>query len=210
MKFIIQLLFFIIFCSSLVLSQTDSLNVEQNPSQHKYEVMAFGGGSLPYLPVFFKDNWKSAWSVGIGYGISYTPGDLGYVTLYQTIDHSQLKYKQAVSNDQNLFNHGNIYITNIMVNLKGNFTLKIIPVEPYFFLGIGAMDYISSGINVEDHGNTVIKDRQKLIFAWTFGVGLEVPITKRIGVFVEGKSNIGVIEPTKQIFPLHGGVHLRF
>ena len=210
MKSIFQLLFLGMICSSLVFSQTDSSMAGDNTTHPNYEVMAYGGGSLPYLPSYFKENWKSAWSAGIGYGISLTPGDLGYITLYQTIDYSRMKYQQADSNDRQFLNHGSIHITDIMVNLKGNFTPNIIRIEPYFLLGIGAMNYISSGINVDGHGKTVIKNRHQLAFAWTFGLGIEVPVTKRIGVFVEGKSTLGVIEPTKQIFPLHAGLHLRF
>jgi len=209
MKSLFQLLFLGIICLSFAAGQTDSSKSVENPKKNNYEVMASGGVSLPYLPTYFRNNWKSAWSAGIGYGISFTPGDMGYVTLYQTIDYSQMKFKQVNSDNQQYSNFQTIHITDFMLSLKGNFTPKIIPVQPYFLLGIGAMNYIGD-VNVIEDSKSIIKYEHQLALAWTFGLGLEVPVTNRIGVFVEGKSTLGVIVPTRQIFPIHGGVHLRF
>jgi len=210
MKSLFHLLFLGIICSTFVFSQTDSINIEDQSTPLSYEVVAYGGGALPYLPTYFKNNWRSAWSAGIGYGISFPPGELGYITLYQTIDYNKMKFQQSSSYDGNYLNSGAVHITNIMVNLKGNIYLRVLKMEPYFLLGVGAMNYVSSGVKINEQGITTVKNRHQLAFAWTFGLGIEVPVNQRIGVFVEGKSMLGVVEPTKQIFPLHAGVHLRF
>ncbi len=210
MKSLVHLLFLGIICSTFAFSQTDSINIEDQSAPISYEVIAYGGGALPYLPTYFKDNWRSAWSAGIGYGISLPPGELGYITLYQTIDYSKMKFQQSSSYDGKYLNSGTVHITDIMVNLKGNIYLRILRIEPYFLFGVGAMNYISSGVNIDEKGITTVKNRHQLAFAWTFGLGIEVPINQRIGAFIEGKSVLGVVEPAKQIFPFHAGVHLRF
>ena len=210
MKSLFHLLFLGIICSTFVFGQTDSINTEDQSAPISYEVIAYGGGALPYLPTYFKNNWRSAWSAGIGYGISFPPGELGYISLYQTTDYSKMKFQQSSSYDGKYLNNGAVHITNIMVNLKGNIYFRVLRIEPYFLLGVGAMNYISSGVNIYENGITTVKNKHQLAFAWTFGLGIEVPINQRVSAFVEGKSTVGVVEPAKQIFPFHAGVHLRF
>jgi hypothetical protein len=196
--------------SSLVFGQSDSAKIENISTPLNYEIVIYGGGAFPYLPSYLKHYGTSGWSAGIGCGISLTPSDLGYITLYTTIDYNKMKTQYADLKNGVSLNKGTVHITNFMANMKGTFAPTKFFIEPYFIIGLGAMNYNSNGLTANEQNDLVFKDKHKLAFAWTFGVGIEIPITKRIGGFVEGKSLLGIAEPSKQIFPVYIGAHLRF
>jgi len=237
MKYFFYFISLGILFSSIIYCQVDSTIIEDLSTPLDIEVIFFGGTAYPYFPTKFKDYWSSDWSAGIGGGISFQPGDLGYVAIYPTFEFSKMIFAQSGFRDDHFWNkyskyssRGSMKISNVMVNLKGSFSSTKKTTAPYFLIGLGRINYSSSRVIVNDNGVLSFDIDSKAGFAWTFGVGLEVPFNERIGAFIEGKSIIGfvnegksiigvdnyrndikgIVDPVRQYFPVNVGVKLRF
>ena len=217
MKYFFYFISLGILFSSIIYSQVDSSIIENSSKQLDIEVIFFGGTAYPYLPTYFKDYWSSDWSAGVGCGLSFPPGDLGYVAIYPTFEFSKMMFAQSGFRDNYFWNRyskyssrGSVKISNVMVNLKGSFSSTKKTAAPYFLIGLGAITYSSSRVIVSENGILSFDDDSKTGFAWTFGAGFEVPFNELMGAFIEGKSVIGIVTPVRQYFPINAGVNLRF
>jgi hypothetical protein len=194
-----------------------ALAQEDSSSVKTPEVSLAGGISLPYLPDHFKDSWKKGWNAGAGFGYSTSPGSIGYSTLLATVEYTRFAFDQAAfASKANLLqksvslSRNPTSIFNIMFSYKGTFSPSRRSLAPYFLIGIGYLHLSEGTITCSGDTSFTITGQSGSAFAWSVGVGVELPVTESIAFFVQGKSTLGVLDPTRQYFPLSGGFTYRF
>ncbi len=196
--------------SSSLAAQTDS---EGRP---RGEISVIGGVSYPYLPSDTRDYWKTGWNTSVGYGYSFSPGSLGYGTVFATVEYSRWAlnasgYRNAFSlpDDAAIELRGSMRTFVVMANFKGSFSPSKRSIAPYFLAGVGIMHVASDSLAVYNHPDASVKSESLTGVAWSFGVGVEVPITESINAFVQGKSVLGVFDAQRQYFPVSAGLLYR-
>jgi opacity protein-like surface antigen len=195
--------------SSVVPAQTDtSLASTKTP-----EVMLWGGLSLPYLPLDYRTFWKSGYNIGAGIGYSLDPGSTGYGSFFATLDYGRTNFDTKKYNDSLKLTHpadsaigGAVTLVNVMVIFKGSFSSTKKSVAPYFLLGVGVMNFTVAETYFTPNTSLTIPGINKWGVSWTFGVGIEAPVTESVRAFVQAKSLLGVTEQTRQYFPITAGV----
>jgi len=213
MKHTLLICFLILSFSSVLFSQEDTTKPADK------ELFVWGGISFPYLPREFNDFWKNGWNIGGGYGYSFEPGSIGYGALHATVEYARFAFDSAgVSSTiraidttyKNLTSTGRpTSIFDVMLQFKGAFSTTKQSVAPYFLLGIGYMFYSAGSVTVSGDTSFVLDKQQKSKFLWSVGVGIEIPFSESLGMFVQAKSILGVIDPTRQYFPLSAGIMIR-
>ena len=183
----------VLFTASL-LCQVDSAKPAEDAKIVDHEAYLYGGAAFPYLTTSFRQEWKPSHTVGFGYGVSFEPGDLGYIAIYGTAEFSKFRGPSDYT--------ARMYA--VMVNLKGSFSPSKKSIAPYFHIGVGYLYHTTDSISTTRGGTDVSA------FAWAFGVGVEIPIVKTLAGFVEGESVLAVLNPTRQAFPVIGGLRYRF
>ncbi|MBI1805778.1 MAG: outer membrane beta-barrel protein [Ignavibacteria bacterium] len=229
MKQVLLIIFLSIAIFSAMVAQEDSTQLASR------EITISGGLSYPYLPSEFKEIWENglggsvlSWNAGIGYGYSFAPGDFGYGAISLTFDYNRFAFNpsgyrdyvftQYVESDPKLAQEaytgtiiarGSAKIATAMVNFKGSFSTTKRTVAPYFLIGIGFSYFTSDSVSIAGATRlfTMGADHQSA-FSWSVGVGVEVPINECLGVFVQGKSVLGVRDSPRQYFPISAGVRV--
>ena len=100
-------------------------------------------------------------------------------------------------------------LVNVMLNFKGSFSSTKRTIAPYFLLGVGFMNIYQGPIYVSPDSTKSVVSETSSAFAWTFGVGVEFPVGETAHVFIQGRSILGVLDLTRQYFPISGGVNFR-
>jgi hypothetical protein len=206
------------FIPSYLWAQEDSTAA----SAVKREVFVTGGISYPYLPKQLDVNYKPGYNIGAGNSIIFPPGALGYSKVSFALEYSVFKFDEqgfinSVKNSNSsdtLILKNNPGLTAIqrpakiftaMVDYQGIFTVTDV-VAPYFLIGAGFI-YISVPPLLTTPTTTLEQDAYNhATIAWTFGLGVDVSISDSFGAFVQGKSVLGVLNETHQIFPISLGV----
>lgn len=213
----------VLLLESTSFSQVDSLQPEPVGPPPDREIFLQGGISVPYLPKDFNSYWKNGANLGVGFGLSFAPGELGYATLRLMVEYNGLPldfkgYRaallerfpadSAVINAGSLAKYGRAKIYTAMIDLKGSFSSTKKTFAPYFLLGVGYFHLSADSIGLAGTSKYNV-NREKLSgFAWSAGLGIEMPITDRIGIYAQGKVVIGVSDRTRQHFPISGGVKI--
>ncbi len=218
----------IVVVSSAVFCQVDTSQAVDTSKSIDRAAYVFGGISYPYLPAEFKNYWKKGWNAGVGYGLSFAPGSIGYVEVFGTVEYSRwafdsVAYRNALesqySNPNLQINAGKLVgnsaasIIAAMLNLKGSFSSTKHTVAPYFLLGIGYMHLSADSSSIvtivrNDTTAYTIASRKEGSFAWTAGVGIEIPIFDAATFFLQARSILGSSDPTRQYFPISGGFRI--
>lgn len=216
MKRLSLLLCCVIICSSFVHTQEES-------SPKSKEVMISGGIAYPYLPKDFRDSWNKGWNLGLGYGYSFAPGSIGYGAIFASfefnhfdmdpakyVDNTPFKDTISLAEAGNASSGGNVNAFSVMINVKGVFSPTKQSIAPYFLLGIGYVNVAQQGISVTPDTTFDVARASKSSFAWSFGIGVEVPFSQSAAFYVQGKSLLVVVDPTRQYFPVSAGLRLRW
>ena len=196
------------------------------PTDH--EVIVLGGLAYPYLPAEFPDYWKRGWNAGIGYGLSFAPGRLGYGAVNATVEYSRYPFDDAgyrstllkrypgtenrdirqIIQNGTFLHRGTTKLVAVMLNFRGSFSSSKRSIAPYFLAGVGYTHLSSDSIAFLQTDQLSVGEERQSAFAWTFGVGVEVPVRDAITAFVQGKSMLGVFDRTRQYFPVSAGVRV--
>lgn len=189
---------------------------QQQSSSKTGEVMVMGGISYPYLTTEFRDNWKQGLNLGVGYGYSLDPGNLGYGVVFATfdfsrfnLDHTKYDSVKKLTTSGNSSSGGEVNVFSVMMNIKGAFSPSKNTVAPYFLIGIGYVNLARRAITVAPDTTLDVQRESVSAFAWSFGVGVEVPVSASMAFFVQGKSTLAVTDPTRQYFALSAGARIR-
>jgi opacity protein-like surface antigen len=212
MKYLLPLVALTFSIISGLFAQSDSNSVVTP------EVFVTGGLSYPYLPGTLKDSWKTGWNSGVGYGVSFAPGDDGYGTVYAGLEMARFAFDPAAFRSamklkatSSILTHNASTAYSLMLNFKGTFSSFQKRVSPYFLIGIGFSNQYEGSIQYTTGPDTVSRSSVNVsTFAWSAGIGLEVPLTESVAVLVQAKSILGVTDPTRQYFPVSAGVRYRF
>jgi opacity protein-like surface antigen len=195
MKRALSIIVILLAISSLSFAQVSSTQTAEVSTPFRHEVLVQGGLSVPYLPGGIRDTMKTGWNGGIGYGIVFSSGDLGYTALSLNLDYNKFKAKGEVEAKS----------FTAMVNFKGVFTKWLGPVHPYFSIGLGYMFFSSDSFKSDTLGDGGYNH----MIGWNFGVGLEVPVTDQFTAYVQGQSMMGILTKPRQYFPVCAGVRMR-
>lgn len=211
MRSIIIVILSIIF-SALVFSQTDSL---QPASSFDYELYLSGGGSLPYLPSEFGDYWDPGWNGNFGFGLSFSSGDIGYSAVYAMADYNQFgfnetAYRDAIgkSSPDTVIKGGSVNSYSFTINYKGSISTTKRSIAPYFVVGFGYMLLTSDMVTINNRKMFTVEGETISTFTWSFGVGMEIPVSDRLAGYIQGKSVIGIFDRPRQYFPMSAGIKL--
>ncbi len=178
------------------------------------EFSVSGGISSPYLPQDFHDYWKTGWNGGVGLGMTFAPGSLGYGSVLLNFDLNRfafdyVKYRDKFLQPRNTITRNPSWMVDVMLNFRATITsLKI--VHPYVIFGIGYLHLEQGDIIIGGPAPDTVLGESKSTFAWDFGAGLDIPVISNFGIFCEARSVLGVTDPTRQYFPLRGGFRFRF
>ena len=196
---------------SRVIAQDDTSKVKTP------EVSLAGGISYPYLPQESKDYWKKGWNTGISYGYSFSPGTVGYSSVFVVVEYARFAFDVTAFRTKQDLLQKNVSVTrnpvrliDVLLSYKGSFSPTKKTFAPYFLIGIGLINLSAGSIDVTGDTSFTVSGQSRSAFAWSVGLGAEFPITESIGLFVQGKSVLGVIDPTRQYFPISGGFWFRF
>jgi outer membrane autotransporter protein len=203
--------------SSIMICQTDSsANNETSPPPDN-EIFVSGGIAYSYLPYEFSKYWNPGMNASLGYGLSFTPGDYGYSTLLLLAEYASFGLKESAYRDaqQNLnpnatISGGKTQSFTVTVNYKGTVSTTKTSIAPYFVFGIGYMLFRSDSVLVNNIGALSIEGDAISTVTWSFGVGIEVPVTDMFAGYVQAKSVIGTFDRPRQYFPITAGLRLRF
>lgn len=218
----------ILCCASMLFGQVDtvappaSLSLPPASSTER-EIILWGGLSFGYLPAEFSRYWKSGWNGAIGYGLSFEPGAMGYGAVAVVVEYSRYPfdesgYRTAMTEqfpgqagairNAILTARGSARTLSAMLQFKGSFSATKRSAAPYFLVGVGYLRFASDSIALQGLGALTVPENSQSGLAWTFGLGLELPLTERLGMFVQIRSVIGALDRTRQYFPLSGGVRM--
>ena len=169
----------------IFLTTTSSMAREDSSSVKTPEVFIAGGIAYPYLPGEFKDYWNVGWNSGFGYGVSFSPGDVGYGTVYGDVEMARFAFDGSAARrllnlhqTNLLINRNPSYSVAFMLNFKGTFSSTQRTVAPYFLMGIGYLYNDIGSITVSGDTTVLVGGIERHAFAWSFGVGVEVPVTQ--------------------------------
>jgi hypothetical protein len=184
--------------STFAMSQADSLQSADVGEPQKHEIMMQGGVSFPYMPGGLRDTLPTGWTGGIGYSISFAPGEIGYTALSLNLDYNSYNhFKKDSKVEAESF--------TAMVNFKGAFTKWLGPITPYFSIGAGYMYFFSDSFKAGEKLDGGVNHT----VAWNFACGIETQICEDLTCYVQGQSVIGSLEEPRQYFPVVAGVRMR-
>lgn len=216
MRNIFVYFYFIIFTSS-AFCQTDSLASGGTASSCDKEIFVSGGLVYPYLPSEFNDFWKSGLNANIGFGFSFTPGDIGYSSLIATIDYSkfnfnELKYRESINknNPDTIVSGSPAKSFTFSLSYKGTFSTTKKSIAPYFLIGFGYMFYDTDSVTVNHRMTLSPNDANTSAFTWSVGIGVEIPIGNLLAGYIQARSVLGAFDRPIQYFPLNAGIRVRF
>ncbi len=215
--------YFAVFCLSIsqpLLAQSDSSTTSER------EIFLGAGYSYPYLPEEFKEIWKRGFNAEVGYGYSFSPGDIGYGAVFASIQFSRFPFDESgyrsrllrqyppenssEITDGSIIARGSTKILAVLANFKGSFSPSKKSVAPYFLISAGFAHYSRDSIAIAGNSSYSVQANGESAFAWSFGIGCEIPVLEQYALFIQGRSVLGVFEVTRQFFPITAGVRLRF
>jgi len=223
MKYFLTITVCCIAMFNSVFSQVDSTRSEGKDfifpvDSSKLKTIEFslsGGISTPYLPLDFRNDWKKGWNAGAGLGLTLPPGTIGYGSVLVNINVNRFAFDNV--GYRNLLHQTNIilsrnpsWMVDVMFHFRGTFTALSKFIHPYFLLGIGYLHFSQGDITVTGDTAYAVLGDSKSTIAWDAGVGIDFPVVDRFGIFFEGRSVLGVADPTRQYFPFRGGFRYRF
>jgi opacity protein-like surface antigen len=188
------------------------------------EILVWGGLSYQYLPLEFRDYWKNGWNGAIGYGLSFTPGAIGYGAIFAALEYNRFAFdeagyraamtekypaQQAAIQNGEITRRGTTSIANLMVFFKGSFSATKQSPAPYFLIGAGLARLSTDSIAIKGTNAFSVSDESQTAFTWSAGLGVEIPVTAQLGIFIQGRTVIGIFDRTRQYFPVSGGIKMK-
>ena len=216
MKHILLIMSLCIVCSSLTVAQGDS--TLSPPLIH--EVMLMTGISYPYLPADFRTHSMKGLDVGAGYSLTFAPGEFGYSTVSLVAEYGLFRFDESafmkdldtifVMNTPGLeVKQRPVKAFTCMVNYRGTFSSLSTAFSPYFLIGLGYMYVSVPAILATPDTSINVGSSNLYSIAWSFGIGVDIPINDKAGIFVQAKSTLGAMDKTRQYFPIVIGLRYR-
>ncbi|HUN66066.1 MAG TPA: hypothetical protein VMW43_08175 [Bacteroidota bacterium] len=178
------------------------------------DIALTGGPTYPHLPLDLRDYWTKGWNAGAEIGFNFKPGPLGYGTVLLDADMNRFTFDNAKY--RSTFYQTNIMVTknptwmyDVTVNVRGTITGWSSRIQPFFVLGVGYVKISGADVTVSGDTSFTHPGESRSGFAWTGGIGIDFPVNDSFGIFVEARSVLTVVDPTRQYFPVSGGIRLR-
>ncbi len=219
----------LVISSALALrAQSDSVKTPASLSEGisepaQREIFVLGGKIVPYLPGETSKYWKSGWNGGVGYGLSFAPGAIGYAALAVVVEYNSCAFdpsgyraamtalypgSAAAIQNGSIIARGPMTAMTAMLEFKGAFSPTKHSIAPYFLIGLGYMHFASDSIVIAGNSSFTVPENSQSGATWSFGLGIEVPFTSSFAMFVQGKSVLADLERTRQYFPVSGGFRI--
>ncbi|MBI5021510.1 MAG: hypothetical protein HZB59_08750 [Ignavibacteriales bacterium] len=216
MKFVYLFVSLLLFSATLI-CQTDSAASNETSPPPVQEISVSGGLAYTYLPYEFSKYWNPGMHAGVGYGLSFTPGDYGYSSLMLLADYGSFELKESafregmkITDPTKIVTGGKTQVFTVTANYKGTLAISKTSIAPFFTIGIGYIYFRSDSILVDNKNILSIESDALSTITWSFGVGVDIPVNEMFVGFVQAKSVIGAFDRPRQYFPITAGLRLRF
>ncbi len=178
-----------------------------------------GGYSFPTKQQITHDYVKKGFQVGGGFGWSTSP-TIYFTTMIEV--HSFLYDRAGLLNTVGLQDANTIGFTDdgglTIVSFSVNGRFLAYPIEattiavPYFTGGVGYMLVTPAKVRIINVGRAqTIQANRKSAFSILFGCGVDVPLSRTYGLFVEGKYVIGFTQDVNTEFiPVRVGIRISY
>jgi len=173
-----------------------------------------GGIALPMSPSSFSDFWSMGYSFGGGLGYAFSPS-LAFVG---QVDYNNFALDGDAILEQSGFGGMGISISGgsaSIFSISGNLRANLIPtpnsLSPYFIGGIGYATVSTGDFTLSGGGQSITEGGfSESHMSVLFGVGLDIPASEALDVFLEGKYGIVFTEDqTSNYIPLRAGVKIK-
>jgi hypothetical protein len=213
------LLIFLIslFLPSFLFSQTDTTAAAEEPSvPGTWDVVATGGWTIPFEPSEFSDYFKVNYNFGGGIAYAFPPGDAGYgeVSLmlhyYNVLfTHTGFRTAMGLPPTTNVYGYQGDVFTS-MVQFRGVFAKSKENIAPYFTTGIGFYHIALPELGIVGSTAPLYDGFKKSAFGWSVGLGVDIPATDRLTLFVDGNFVLGITETNgHKLFATGGGIRYK-
>jgi len=182
------------------------------------QVYLGGGIAFPTAPQAFKDDYKMGYNLGGGIGFSLSPTvsymlTVGYASF--PFDVSGINARYGIPSGATVSVDGG---TVSGLDVLGDFKFSLMPkgVSVYLIAGVGyfnmSMSDATVKVSYQGHSSsTTVSSDSKSAFCASGGAGVDVPVSGKIGVFVEGRYFIAFTSGGNTSYvPVKAGVRIRF
>jgi opacity protein-like surface antigen len=198
--------------SVLVLLLTITLS---SPSQEKVNDFYISGGlSFPSGPQVFSDYWKMGFNVGGGFGFPLSTS----VSLIAIVDYNNFSFDEegflkafGFSNYGLSITGGSASIFTVNGNIKILLNTTPNTTSPYIIGGLGFFSLSTSDVTVSGSGGSVnVAGDSESAFNVQFGLGIDIPTSSTMNVFIEGRYGIGFTkEENTSFLPIRIGLRIK-
>ena len=218
MKRYFIILAYLLIISSVVFAQVDSSAQGEEASTKTTEISLSGGITYPSLPRKFKDYWKKGINVSGSIGYSSPPGSLGYSALsleltYNSFSFNENGFRSSLDTSKRSISLAGEATKTlaVMLTYRGEFSTTKNSIAPYFLLSVGYFHLSSGSVNVPSDTSLGISGENTSAIAWSFGGGIDVPVSDMISAFAEGRFVLGATgsDVARQYYPVSVGVRIK-
>lgn len=198
-----------IFLAATILIAGLSAQAQDNK---KFAYYINSGYSIPSMPEKFSDYWKLG--SNFGGGISYPITEVQWIRGYIAFNNFEFD-EDSFLKDSELSDLG-IKVDGAATTVwQGNYGTKIIFVnsqgskaKPYLTGGFGFIWLSRSDVKVSGAGGSItIEDNSETTYSLEFGAGLDVTLSEKIALFIEGVITVANTEDeATQYLPIRIGL----
>jgi hypothetical protein len=173
-----------------------------------------GGIAFPMSPSGFSDFWGMGFSFGGGLGYAFSPS-LAFVGLVDynnfALDGDAILAASGFGGMGISISGGSASIFSVSGNLKANLIPTPNSLSPYFIGGIGYSTVSTGDFTLSAGGLSITESGFSESHASIlFGVGLDIPASEALDIFLEGKYGIVFTEDqTSNYIPLRAGLKVK-
>lgn len=177
-----------------------------------------GGIAFPAGPKSFTDSWKMGYNVSGGIGFSISPAaswilSVGYASF--PVDVAGITAQAGIPSGATVSVDGG---TVSGLDVSGTFKFSLMPkgVSPYLVVGAGYFNLSMSDATVKAtyqgrSASITVSSSSKSAFSASGGAGIDVPVSAKISIFVEGRYFIAFhSDENTSYVPLRAGVRIGF
>jgi opacity protein-like surface antigen len=172
-------------------------------------VVASGGWTFPTAPVEFKEHFKTDYNFGGGIAYSMSPGSSGYGEVSLLLHYYNVLFTHSGFRTANSIPAATEVYT-AMLQFRGVYSTSEGNIAPFFTMGIGLYHVALPERGLTTPPTVLFDEQKETTFGWSVGLGVDVPVTDRATLFIDGKFLLGVSGSSGyRLFSGGGGVRFQ-
>jgi len=181
-----------------------------------WTVVASGGWTFPAEPPEFKDHFKTNYNFGAGIAYQMSPGNVGYGEVSLQLHYYNLLFTRSgfrkannIPGASEIFGYpGDVYTG--MVEFRGVYGTSKESISPFFTTAVGVCHIALPQRGITTPLTVLFDEVKKTTFAWSVGLGVDLPLMEKYTLFVDGKFLLGVSGASGyRLFSGGGGVRIK-